>query len=87
MTVTKPIPIRFENKFIDRLDTEAGKMGRNRAALIRFCVSLFVDHVEKHGSSTMPPDWDQLVSELRKKGPGVAQAMAMMNVKRSGKRG
>jgi hypothetical protein len=75
MAATKPIPIRFENQFIRRLDTAAAKMGRNRAALIRFCVSAFVDHVERNGCSMMPPDWSALVGALRKADPSVAEAV------------
>jgi hypothetical protein len=75
MPATKPIPIRFENQFIHRLDAAAARMGRNRAAVIRFCVSTFVDHVERHGSSMMPPDWPSLVGALRKADPAVAEAV------------
>jgi predicted DNA-binding protein len=61
-TKSKPIPIRLDTDFIDRLDTVSDKIGSNRAAVIRFCVITFVEYLEKHGRAVLPPDWKELMA-------------------------
>lgn len=59
----KPIPVRLSEDIISRLDEAAGKIGSNRAALIRLCTQTFLDHLDKAGFGAMPMDWQNIIEE------------------------
>jgi hypothetical protein len=64
MAASKPIPIRFESHFIDRLDAAADKVGSNRAAIIRFCVLTFVEYLEGAQKAASAGEKKALISDL-----------------------
>ena len=50
---------------IERIDAVAERMETNRAAVIRFCVNGFLNHVETHGGVIcLPANWDRILKEL-----------------------
>ena len=59
----KPIPVRLSEDIISRLDEAAGKIGSNRAALIRLCTQTFLDHLDQAGFGAMPMDWQNIIEE------------------------
>lgn len=61
MASTKPIPVRLSDDVIKRLDSCAQKIGNNRAALIKHCLSAFLDSYEKNGSVILPLNWEEIV--------------------------
>jgi hypothetical protein len=64
MAASKPIPIRFESHFIDRLDAAADQVGSNRAAIIRFCVLTFVEYLERAAKTASAGQKKALISDL-----------------------
>jgi hypothetical protein len=64
MAASKPIPIRFESHFIDRLDAAADQVGSNRAAIIRFCVLTFVGYLEHAAKTASAGQKKSLISDL-----------------------
>lgn len=64
MPEAKPIPVRLGDEVIARLDAAANRIGSNRAALIRLCLSTFLDYFERRGGiAALPPDWSELFRE------------------------
>lgn len=59
----KPIPVRLSDDLISRLDKAAGKIGSNRAALIRLCTQTFLDHLDDNGFGALPIDWQTIIAE------------------------
>jgi hypothetical protein len=59
----KPIPVRLSEDVIARLDKQAAMMGSNRAAMIRYCTTTFLNHIEKTGLGGMPANWQAIVEE------------------------
>jgi len=50
MAPTRPIPVRLTDAMLERLDTAAEQTGLgNRTAVIRLCLLLFLDALEKQG--------------------------------------
>lgn len=64
MAEKPPLPIRFDQATIDRLDKMSARLGTNRAALIRFCTTTFLSHLEKRGNAMLPPDWESIVRAM-----------------------
>jgi len=56
--------VRLEPAVIDRLDTAAKRLGSNRAAVIRLCVTSFLDYFEKGGVATLPLNWREVISAM-----------------------
>lgn len=50
MSGTKPIPVRLTQAIMDRLDVAAARTGLgNRTAVIKLCLVIFLDGLEKTG--------------------------------------
>jgi hypothetical protein len=65
MSESKPIPVRLNDAIIARLDSTATRLGTNRAALIRFCLTGFLEHFEAEGHiASLPLNWRQILSGL-----------------------
>lgn len=64
MPETKPIPVRLGDDVITRLDRASKRIGSNRASVIRFLVDSWLDHFEKHGRASLPPNWEELVNSM-----------------------
>lgn len=75
MAEKPPLPVRFDQATIDRLDKMSVRLGTNRAALIRFCTQTFLSHLEKRGSAMLPPDWESIVHAMdgRRAGSSLAE--------------
>jgi hypothetical protein len=62
---TKPIPVRLDADMIERLDRVVKDLGfGSRTAVIRLCISTFIDYLEKHGTLMLPPDWEHMLKQL-----------------------
>ena len=61
---TKPIPVRLTPAMIERLDRAAQAMGlENRTALIKICLRLFMDALEKANYKLPGIDLDSLIKD------------------------
>lgn len=61
----KPIPVRLSEELIVRLDKTAEALGTKRAALIRLCLTGFLDYYEANGGQIlMPANWKELMQQL-----------------------
>jgi hypothetical protein len=61
----KPIPVKLTEELIARIDRVSEKIGlHNRSAVIKFCVSTFIDHFEQHGETSLPLNWREILREL-----------------------
>jgi hypothetical protein len=59
---SKPIPVRFTETMLRRIDLVAAKAGLpNRTAVIRLCLLLFLDALEKNGYRLPGVDVDSLL--------------------------
>jgi hypothetical protein len=61
---TTPIPVRIPRSLLPRLDKAAARLGTNRARLIAFCATTFLNEFERRGTAIMPPDWSDLMLSL-----------------------
>jgi hypothetical protein len=62
---TKTLPVRLPPEVIARIDAVAKSSGiNNRTAIIKFCVSTFLDHIEAEGKSAFPPNWKEIIKRL-----------------------
>jgi hypothetical protein len=79
MTKTKPIPIRLTDGMLARLDSAAKQTGLgNRTAVMKLCLVLFLDALEKQDYQLPGVNMDDLIrhhdgrtyrySKLKKKG-------------------
>jgi metal-responsive CopG/Arc/MetJ family transcriptional regulator len=64
VSATTPIPVRLSPDLIKRLDDVAERIGSNRAAVIRFCIQTFVEHLEKNGRMALPPNWLEIIAAM-----------------------
>jgi hypothetical protein len=65
MSGSKPIPTRFSEDLLQRMDSCAKKSGlENRTAVVKFCVATFLDHFERSGEASLPPNWKEILREL-----------------------
>jgi hypothetical protein len=65
MSEGKPIPVRFSPEIRQRLEKTAKNMGiSNRTALIKICVSSFLDYFEQEGVAGLPINWREILHEL-----------------------
>jgi hypothetical protein len=65
MAEGKSIPVRLPQSVIDRIDAVSVKSGlMNRSAVMKFCISTFVDHFEQTGESRLPPNWKEILHDL-----------------------
>lgn len=62
MAETKPIPVRLDEKTTGRLDAAAGRIGNNRAGLIRLLLGTWLDDFEKRGTASLPPNWEEIIA-------------------------
>ena len=63
--ISKPIPTRFPEPEIRRMDHAAKVSGLGtRATLIKFCVKIFMDDLEERGLRALPRDWKSIVDAL-----------------------
>ncbi len=60
---TKPLPIRFDPDLTNRIDSTARKMGLTRTAIIKTCVSGFLEVLEH---AIPPAELKDLQALLRK---------------------
>ena len=60
----KPLPVRLEPAVIARLDAAAKRLGSNRAAVIRLCVTSFLDYFEQGGVATLPLNWKEVIAAM-----------------------
>lgn len=78
MSEAKPIPVRLNSAVIARLDRAAQRMGTNRAALIRLCVSGFLDHfLAAGGVASLPLNWREMLASMD--GRSAAGHVAVIN--------
>jgi hypothetical protein len=72
---TKPIPVRIPEEWLPRIDTVAKQLGTNRARLIAFSGQTFAEFFEKHGVSSMPPNWSEIFDSMdgRRRRKGLAR--------------
>jgi hypothetical protein len=61
MAERKPIPVRLGDEMISRLDDAAGRIGSNRAAVMRMLIESWLANYEKHGAACLPADWPQIM--------------------------
>jgi hypothetical protein len=65
MAEGKSIPVRLPESVIKRLDAVSEKSGlRNRSAVMKFCITTFIDHFERTGESSLPPNWREILHNL-----------------------
>jgi metal-responsive CopG/Arc/MetJ family transcriptional regulator len=58
----KPIPVTLSPEIIARLDRVSAQSGmNNRSAVIKFCLSTFLDYIEEHGVRGLPANWEEMV--------------------------
>jgi hypothetical protein len=86
MAASKPIPIRFDEDFVDRLDAAADTIGSNRAAVIRFCVLTFVEYLERQQRELKRAAAHSLLSDLSVL-TGFTRRSAPVGRARKGRRG
>ena len=72
---TKPIPVRIPEEWLPRIDAVAKQLGTNRARLIAFSGQTFAEFFEKHGVSSMPPNWSEIFDSMdgRRRRKGLAK--------------
>jgi hypothetical protein len=61
MAERKPIPVRLGDEMISRLDEAAGRIGSNRAAVMRMLIESWLANYEKHGAACLPADWQRIM--------------------------
>ena len=62
---SKPIPTRFSEPEIARMDEAARSSGLGtRATLVKFCVKVFLDDFAARGMKSLPRDWREIVEAL-----------------------
>lgn len=65
MARSKPIPVKLSDELIARLDAVSASTGlNNRSALIKFCISTFLEHVERSGLKGLPAEWEEILRDL-----------------------
>lgn len=69
MAERRPIPVRLDEDLIVRLDEVARRIGSNRAAVIRFCVQTFVEHVAAQVRAPLAPDWYEIIRRIESREP------------------
>lgn len=63
--MANPISVRLSPEMIARLKRVADSMHlENRAAVIKLCVSSFLDDYEKGGYTTLPLDWGAILKDM-----------------------
>lgn len=64
MGESKPIPVRLSDEVIKRLDAVAKKSGlESRTAVIKLCLSAFLDSYEADGAAALPREWKKLLRD------------------------
>ena len=64
MSEQRPIPVRLSDEVIQQLDETATRLGTNRAALIRLCLTAFLEAFDRHGSVVLPLDWTEVAATM-----------------------
>jgi hypothetical protein len=65
MRKSMPIPVRLSFDMIERLEKCAAKLGLpSRTALLKMCVTSFLDDFERNGIAGLPLDWRKIVRDL-----------------------
>lgn len=65
MARAKPIPVKLSDEIIARLDRVSLATGlNNRSAVIKFCISTFLDHIERSGRAGLPADWKEILRDM-----------------------
>jgi len=65
MSESKPIPVRLSDDVLERLEKAAEKIGvETRAAVIKLCLTSFLDYYEKHGYEDLKPAWEKIRKEM-----------------------
>lgn len=73
MPPTRPIPVRFPEDILRRLDAVSDRVGAKRAQIIRLCAEAWLEHFEAHGRAALPIDWREVLDSYdgrRKRGAG-----------------
>ena len=84
---TKPIPVRLDEGLRARLKDAAKRMGTNRAAVIRFLTSTFLDHFEQSGGiASLPHNWREIMRLQDGRAFGQVRAAAVGRPATSSKR-
>lgn len=61
MDPTKPIPVRFSDSTIERLDRTAKEIGNTRAGLMRYLIEVWLDGFDVHGKGVVAKEWPELI--------------------------
>ena len=61
---SKPIPTRFSESEVERIDRASQGLGLGRSAFIRFCVNMFLRAYEEGGNNILPQNWQDVVRSL-----------------------
>jgi hypothetical protein len=65
MARSKPIPVRWSDEEIMRLERAAKQLGlRSRTDVIKICVRAFLDAFERIGKAALPLEWEQLLRSM-----------------------
>jgi hypothetical protein len=64
MPAETTIPLRFDPAFIARLEAVSSKVGSNRAAVVRICVTSFVGYLERKQRDLKWADALSLLSDI-----------------------
>ena len=65
MARSKPIPVKLSEELISRLDAVSSTTGlNNRSAVIKFCLSTFLDYVEQQKLTGLPAEWSEILRLL-----------------------
>ena len=85
---TKPIPVRIPEEWLPRIDAVAKELGTNRARLIAFSGQTFAEFFEKHGVTSMPPNWSEIFDSMdgRRRRKGLAKSAPAAAAKKAPKK-
>jgi metal-responsive CopG/Arc/MetJ family transcriptional regulator len=65
---SKPIPTRFPDEEIERIDRIAKSSGLGtRSNLIKFCLKVFLDDMEERGQKALPRGWKEILEAMDKR--------------------
>lgn len=63
--LTIPIPTRFPENQVERMDIAVDQTGLgSRSALIKYIVNIFLNDFEKRGIDAFPSNWKEIVESL-----------------------
>lgn len=65
MARAKPIAVKLSDELLRRIDAAIKLSGlETRSAVIKFCLSTFLDDLERHGRSSFPPNWRNILRDM-----------------------